>query len=63
MTTISHTPQSPAVFLSAFKRFSMNYQDLVDPNSPNSWRNTLQAPPPKKQPSKRFSMNFQDVLT
>lgn len=35
----------------------MNYQDLVAPNNPKSWQNTV-----PRSASKRFSMNFQDTL-
>ena len=39
----------------------MNYQDLVDPNNPKSWQNTM-GDNKKASPSKRFSMNFMDTL-
>ena len=47
------------------KRFSMNYQDLVDPANPKSWRNTMpdgSGGGGRSTAEKRFSMNFQDVI-
>ena len=42
------------------KRFSMNYLDLVEPQNPRSWQNTITVPASKQQ--KRFSMNYLDLV-